>query len=66
MFEAETVGELRRLIEGLPDDALIKPDWEERIPSDSEPGVKIGKVRVKEFSDGTQYLERGRLALLPR
>lgn len=37
-----TVGELRKLIAQLPDEALIYPNWAEGcLPNDNEPGVEI-------------------------
>jgi hypothetical protein len=36
-----TVGHLRRVIEGLPDDTIIRPDWQDGPPQDHEPGVEL-------------------------
>lgn len=40
---ALTVGALRKLLEGMPDDAPIFPTWanDDAMPSDHEPGVEI-------------------------
>jgi hypothetical protein len=36
-----TVGDIRRLIADLPDDAPVYPDWGGNPPADHEPGVEI-------------------------
>jgi hypothetical protein len=41
-----TVGELRSALAGLPDSAPLYPEWHDRIPSDSEPGVRLHGVQA--------------------
>jgi hypothetical protein len=40
-----TVGELRLALAGLPDNAPVYPEWNDRIPKDNEPGVRLHGVR---------------------
>lgn len=41
-----TVGDIRKAIEGLPDDAPVYPDWAPGcIPNDNDPGVEIRGCR---------------------
>jgi hypothetical protein len=44
-----TVGKLKRLMEGLPDDAPVRPDWaRDCTPDDSQPGVEITTASVEQ------------------
>ena len=58
---ARNVGELRQLIEGLPDEARLLPDWEpgQAPGDDSEPGVWVGGLRVRRYTNGEPYLSVG-------
>lgn len=49
------VKHLRELLDKLPDDALVLPDWEE-IPDDSQPGIELHGATVEENGDGEKYL----------
>lgn len=40
-MKIKTVGDLRKLIKGLTDDALILPEWAYGPPADSAPAVAI-------------------------
>ena len=50
---------MRRLLAGLPDGARILPDWEGDVPNDDEPGVRLGLMRVRQFTNGEKYLSVG-------
>lgn len=41
-----TVGDIRRAIEGLADDAPVHPVWFDRIPADHEPAVTLYEFRL--------------------
>ena len=53
-----TVVEIRKAIEGLPDDAEAMPDWVGRPPEDHEPGVEIlgFSRRIARAPAGGDYL----------
>jgi hypothetical protein len=40
-----TVGELRLALAGLPDNAPVYPEWNDRIPKGHEPAVRLHGVR---------------------
>ena len=50
-----TVGNLRKLIANLPDDAGIHPDWDDP-PDDDSPGVTLGGFKVGSYKGGGKYL----------
>jgi len=50
-----TVGQIRKAIEGLPDDASVCPDWYDRVPDDHEPGVALFAAEADEQA-GRPYL----------
>lgn len=53
-----SVGELRSLIDTLPDGARVLPDWHGAAPNDAEPAVEIKSLSVR--SDGVgKYLSVG-------
>lgn len=41
-----TVGELKAVLDGVPDNTPLFPEWNDRIPKDSEPGVRLHGIRV--------------------
>jgi len=41
-----TVGELRSVLAELPDDAPLYPEWNDRIPRDHEPAVRLHGFRA--------------------
>ncbi len=59
------VGRLRKLIEKLPDEARILPDWAYSPPGDSDPAVSVEGFKIARDGDGPylsvlvdiQYLE---------
>lgn len=53
-----TVGELRKIMEGLPDEAAILPTWASGyIPGDYEPGVEITDIlKYPADEQGPEYL----------
>jgi hypothetical protein len=55
MSVALTVGRLRELIAGLPDDTRVRPDWAGDPPADHEPGVRIDGASVGD-EEGTKEL----------
>jgi hypothetical protein len=52
---ALTVGQVRKAIEGLPDDAPVIPEWAYGPPGDSDPAVSVCGFRRGE-EDGTPGL----------
>lgn len=50
-----TVGHLRKVVLGLPNDAPVFPDWFEP-PGKQDPAVGVDAFRVQQNPDGTQYL----------
>ena len=48
------VGQLRKLIANMPDDAMILPDWSE-IPDDSTPAIELMTICVDTY-EGVDYL----------
>lgn len=57
---ALNVGQIRKAIDGLPDSAIVSPDWGRMVPSDDEPGIEL--VHVERRNDehlGGGYLSIG-------
>jgi hypothetical protein len=51
-----TVGAIRKAIRGLPDNALVMPDWTANsVPDDDQPGVELLGVEQSEYA-GKPYL----------
>ena len=65
MSKKQTVGDIRKLIEGLPDDAFYSPDWADGPPGDAEPAVTVVGFEVREGGNekylsvlvGIEYLD---------
>lgn len=49
---ATTLGELRQIINGLPDDTLIFPDWNGGPPGDEDPAVIVHGFVVRSTKGG--------------
>jgi hypothetical protein len=55
--KVKTVGELRKLIRGLPADTPIWPDWPRgHLPHKYDPGIELLGMRLKTTRRGQTYL----------